>query len=156
MLSDTRRQLIDRIRKAIRKKQTEVEVLQAAVELINRFSDGFNWTGVYLMRDGVLEVGPYIGPPTPHTKIELNSGICGAAASQKQSIIVDDVNADPRYLACSTATRSEIVVPLMDGDTCLGEIDIDSNQPAFFTPEDKEMLEAIAAVLVQRLKEIRG
>ena len=95
-----------------------------------------------------------MGPETSHTRIELNSGICGAAASQKKTIVVDDVNADPHFLACSTTTRSEIVVPLMDGDTCLGEIDIDSNQPAFFTNDDKEMLKAIAGLIVQRLKEI--
>jgi GAF domain-containing protein len=105
-----------------------------------------------MMRGDVLEVGPYVGPETPHTKIELNSGICGAAASSKKSVIVDDVNADPRFLACSITTKSEIVVPLMDGDVCLGEIDIDSNQPAFFTDDDRQMLETIAGKIVQKLK----
>jgi L-methionine (R)-S-oxide reductase len=156
MMTDERKQLIKNIKKAVADKKTEAEVLRAAVELIDGFSDGYNWTGIYMMHDGVLEVGPFIGPPTPHTRIELNKGICGAAASQKQTVIVDDVNADPRFLACSATTRSEIVVPLMDGDTCLGEIDIDSNQPSFFTAEDKEVLEAIAVVLVRQLKEIRG
>ena len=155
MISDNRQQLVDNIGKAIADKQTEAEVLQTAVRLIDGFSEGHNWTGVYLMRDGVLEVGPYIGFPTPHTRIELNQGICGAAASEKKSIIVDDVNTDPHFLACSATTRSEIIVPLMDGDTCLGEIDIDSNQPSFFKAEDKEMLEAIAVVVVQRLKACR-
>jgi L-methionine (R)-S-oxide reductase len=155
-MNNDRKQLVENIKRAIADKQTEAEVLRAAVELIAGFSDGYNWTGIYMMRDGVLEVGPYIGPPTPHTRIELNKGICGAAASQKQTVIVDDVNADPRFLSCSPTTRSEIVVPLMDGNTCLGEIDIDSNQPSFFTADDKEMLEAIAVVLVRQLKEIRG
>ncbi len=155
MMSDARNKLIEDIKVAIADKQTEAEVLRAAVELLDGFSDGFNWTGIYMMRDGVLEVGPYIGPPTPHTRIELSKGICGAAASQKQTVIVDDVNADPRFLACSATTRSEIVVPLMDDDTCLGEIDIDSNQPSFFTAEDKEMLEEIARVIVRRMKAFR-
>ncbi|HEX2896609.1 MAG TPA: GAF domain-containing protein, partial [candidate division Zixibacteria bacterium] len=83
-----RRQLIDNIRIAIESKKSEKEVLKAAVELIDDFSDGFSWTGVYVMKNGALEVGPYVGPNTPHTKIELNSGICGAAATQKKSIIV--------------------------------------------------------------------
>lgn len=153
-MEDKRRRLIEDIRKAIKDLTTETEVLRAAIELIDAFSDGYDWTGFYMLRGGILEVGPYVGPETPHTKIELNSGICGAAATQKKSVVVDDVNADPRFLACSVTTRSEIVVPLMDGDRCLGEIDIDSNQPAFFSEQDRLMLEQVAGVVVNRLKEI--
>ena len=155
MMNDNRRQLVDNIRIAIADIPTETEILKAAAQLIESFSEGHNWTGFYMMRGDSLELGPYVGPQTPHTRIELNQGICGAAASEKQSIIVDDVKADSRHLVCSTATRSEIVVPLMDSDTCLGEIDIDSNQSSFFTAEDREMLEEVAAVIVRRLKEIR-
>jgi len=154
-MDGARRQLIDNIRIAISAKKSEPEVLKTAVEIINDFSDGFSWTGVYMMKNGVLEVGPYVGPETPHTRIPLNSGICGAAASQKKSLIVEDVTADPRFLACSPHTKSEIVVPLMDGDMVLGEIDIDSNQRGFFSLDDKKMFEEIAATLVKRLKEIR-
>lgn len=150
-----RQKLIDDVKKAIARETTEFDVLDAAVRVIDASSDGFNWTGFYMMRDGVLEVGPYIGPVTEHTRIELNTGICGAAATQKQSVIVDDVRSDERFLACSLSTRSEIVVPLMDGDVCLGEIDIDSDKPSFFTTEDREMLEQVAAVVVERLKLIR-
>jgi L-methionine (R)-S-oxide reductase len=150
-----RQQLVDNVRGAIADKTTETDILKAAVELIDSFSEDFNWTGFYMLKDGVLRVGPYIGPPTPHTVIELNAGICGAAASQRRSIVVDDVNADPRFLACSLTTRSEIVVPLLDGDTVLGEIDIDSNQPAHFSEDDRIMLEAVAAEIVARLKSIR-
>lgn len=149
-----RAELIADVTTAIADKHTQSDILKITVQLLDAFSDGYDWTGFYMMRRGVLEVGPYVGPETSHTRIELNSGICGAAASQKKTIVVDDVNADPHFLACSTTTRSEIVVPLMDGDTCLGEIDIDSNQPAFFTNDDKEMLKAIASLIVQRLKEI--
>jgi len=149
-----RQQLVYGIKIAISSLKTEKEVLQKAVEFIDAYSPDFNWTGIYMMRSGVLEVGPYIGPETEHTRIELNSGICGAAASQKKSIIVDDVNADERFLACSVNTRSEIVVPLMDGHECLGEIDIDSDKPGNFTDDDRAMLEEIAAVVVERLKQI--
>ena len=155
MISDTRRQLVDIIRIAIADKRTETDILRTAARLIDDFSEGYNWTGFYLMRGDVLEVGPYIGPETPHKRIKLHRGICGAAASEKRSIVVDDTNADPRFLACASTTQSEIVVPLMDGDRCLGGIDIDSNLPGFFKPDDREMLEAIARVIVQRLKEIR-
>ena len=109
-----------------------------------------------MLRDGFLEIGPYVGPKTPHTKIELNSGICGAAATEKKSIIVDDVTVDSRFLACTPATRSEIVVPLMDGDNCLGEIDIDSNQNSFFSNDDRLMLEEIAVMLVTQIKQARS
>ena len=79
-----------------------------------------------------------------------NQGICGAAATHKQTIIVDDVDADPRYLACSLETRSEIVVPIMRGATVLGEIDIDSDKKAAFGPADRELLEAVAALLARK------
>ena len=82
-------------------------------------------------------LGPYLGKPSPHTRIPLNRGICGAAASEKTTIIVDDVNSDPRYLACSIETRSEIVVPIMRGDTVLGEIDVDSDGVAAFGDKDR-------------------
>jgi putative methionine-R-sulfoxide reductase with GAF domain len=155
MMDDARKQLVDNIRIAITRKRSENTILKTAVELIDAFSDDHNWTGFYMRKGRILEVGPYLGPATPHLRIELNQGICGAAASEGKSIIVDDVNADPRFLACSLSTRSEIVVPLMDGDRCLGEIDIDSNKPAHFTTQDREMLEAVADVIVRRLREIR-
>lgn len=155
MIDDTRRQLIDNIRIAVLDKTDEHEILAESVKLIDAFSDGFDWTGFYLLKDGILEVGPYVGPETPHKKIELEKGICGAAITQKQSIVVDDVNSDSRFLACSINTKSEIVIPLMDGENVLGEIDIDSNQTAFFTNEDKEMFEEIAEIIVNRLKEVR-
>jgi len=149
---DKRRQkLIDDIKNAIENKSTEEEILTTAVNLIDQFSEGYNWTGFYMLRDGILEICPYIGPETPHKKIELNKGICGAAASEKRTIIVDDVHADLRFLACSISTRSELVVPLMYGDICLGEIDIDSDQPSFFNAEDEEMLQIIANLIVNKL-----
>ncbi|MCB2230715.1 GAF domain-containing protein [bacterium] len=154
-MDSERAQLVDNIRIAIANASTRDDVLRAAAELIDGFSDGYNWTGFYMMRDdGKLEVGPYVGPPTEHTVIELDRGICGAAASQRATVVVDNVLDDPRFLACSITTRSEIVVPLMDGNTVLGEIDIDSDKPKFFNGEDRIMLEAIAAEVVRRLKEI--
>jgi GAF domain-containing protein len=153
-MNATRSQLIDNIRIAIAAKNTETEILKSAAELIDAFSDHFNWTGFYMMRGNHLEVGPYVGPKTEHVRIELDNGICGAAASQKESVIVDDVNQDSRFLACSRSTRSEIVVPLMSGEEVLGEIDVDSDRPAAFTNDDREMFESIAETIVTRLKQI--
>jgi L-methionine (R)-S-oxide reductase len=154
-MDNNRTQLIDNIRIAVAEQKTEIDILRTVAELIDSFSENFNWTGFYLMRGDHLEVGPYVGPETEHVKIELNRGICGAAASKKRSVIVDNVLDDPRFLACSATTRSEIVVPLMDGETVLGEIDIDSDQPSYFTSDDRQMLEAIANVVVARLKQVR-
>ena len=155
-MTGDREQLVDTIRTSIAEKKSEKEILTTAAKLIDCFSEGFDWTGFYMMRGGILEVGPYVGPETPHKKIELSDGLCGAAAREKQSIVVDDVNADDRFLACSITTRSEIVVPLMNGDEVIGEIDIDSNEPGHFNEDDRKMLEAIAHVIVERLKEVRG
>lgn len=154
-MSKGQNNLAESVRSAIAGATTEEEVLTKAVTLIDDYSNDFHWTGFYMMRGKVLEVGPFIGPPTEHTRIELNRGICGAAATQKRSIIVDDVLSDPRFLACSVNTRSEIVVPLLDGETVLGEIDIDSNRPAAFTADDRIMLEKVAAVIVQKLITLR-
>jgi len=112
----------------------------------------YSWTGFYLMEGAdTLVLGPYHGKPSPHTHILLNQGICGAAASTGQTLIVDDVNADPRYLACSLETRSEIVVPIERDGKVLGEIDIDSDELAAFSDEDRRLLEEIAAIVAGRL-----
>ena len=90
--------------------------------------------------------------PIPDTVVEA----LRAAATEKATIIVDHVNADPRYLACSLETRSEIVVPIMKGDRVLGEIDIDSHMPAAFGPADRTLLESVAQALADRLTRSPG
>ena len=122
----------------------------AVSTLKDRIPD-YTWVGIYLMEGDELVLGPFRGKPSPHTRIPLGNGICGAAATERQTIIVDDVNADPRYLACSIETKSEIVVPIMDGDRVLGEIDIDSDRPAAFGGDDRALLEQVAALLAPRL-----
>jgi L-methionine (R)-S-oxide reductase len=111
----------------------------------------YTWVGIYLLDGNELVLGPYVGRPSPHTRIPLGRGICGAAAAEKTTIIVDDVNADLRYLACSLDTKSEIVVPILDGIEVLGEIDIDSDQAAAFGVDDRELLEAVAVLLAPKI-----
>ena len=109
-----------------------------------------NWTGFYMLDPGdkeTLILGPYIGDPTPHVRIPVTQGICGAAAASGQTVIVDDVNADPRYLSCSIKTRSEIVVPIFAHGKLIGEIDIDSRIPAAFTAIDRKFLEEAASIV---------
>jgi len=107
----------------------------------------YTWVGIYWLDGEDLVLGPFLGKPSPHTRIPLHRGVCGAAASQKATIVVDDVNRDPRYLACSLETKSEIVVPIMRGTTVLGEIDIDSDRLAAFGSADRVLLEAVAHAL---------
>jgi GAF domain-containing protein len=110
----------------------------------------YTWVGVYLLEGAELALGPYRGKPSPHTRIPLEQGICGAAAREQQTVIVPDVNADPRYLACSVETRSEIVVPVFSGGRVVGEIDIDSDQPDAFQDADRRLVERAAELLGAR------
>lgn len=126
-------------------------LLKQVVELLHHERPHYHWVGVYLLQDKELVLGPYVGKPTPHVRISLNQGICGAAASTGQTLIVDDVNADPRYFACSLETRSENVVPIKRDGQVLGEIDIDSDEPAAFTATDAELLEAVASLLADKM-----
>jgi GAF domain-containing protein len=95
----------------------------------------------------MLVLGPFQGTMTPHTRIPLNQGICGAAASIGKTVVVDDVAADPRYLACSLETKSEIVVPVFVHGKVAGELDIDSHFLAAFGPEDRKLCERAATLL---------
>ncbi len=111
-----------------------------------------HYTGVYLylLEGETLVLGPYRGRPTEHVRIPIGAGICGRAARVKETVTVDDVNADSEYIACSLETRSEIVVPIMGGDRVLGEIDIDSDVPAAFSEQDRGFLEEVARLLAPR------
>lgn len=117
----------------------------------------YNWVGFYMLEPGqlppVLALGHFQGAMTPHTRIALNQGICGAAASSGKTIVVDDVRNDARYLACSIETRSEIVVPVFVRGQVAGELDIDSHFLSAFTHEDRELVEYCAQIVGKRLEQ---
>ena len=125
--------------------------MSATVGMLAREVPAYNWVGIYLLAGNELVLGPFVGAPSPHTRIPLGRGICGAAAAEAMTIVVDDVNSDPRYLECSLETRSEIVVPIIHGGVVLGEIDVDSHVRAAFGAADRDLLEAIASQLAVRL-----
>jgi L-methionine (R)-S-oxide reductase len=106
-----------------------------------------NWTGFYFLRDGELVVGPFQGAPAC-VRIALGKGVCGTAAAARRTLIVPDVHEFPGHIACDAASRSEIVVPLLRGDTLLGVLDIDSPQPARFDAADAAGLERLAALFI--------
>jgi L-methionine (R)-S-oxide reductase len=113
----------------------------------------FDWVGFYMIEkrglgeDPMLVLGPYVGAVTPHTRIPLNQGICGAAASSGETVVVDDVNADSRYLAGSLETRSEIVAPIFLNGKVIGELDIDSHTPSAFRADDRALVEHCARLV---------
>src|SRR5712672_4021339 len=116
----------------------------------------YNWVGFYMLEPGanppMLVLGHYQGAMTPHTRIPLNQGICGAAASSGKTVVVDDVRSDPRYLACSLETKSEIVVPIFVMGQVAGELDIDSHFAAAFGVEDQQLVQYCAQVVGEKLQ----
>lgn len=123
---------------------------QFMVETIAARLSHYHWTGFYMLDpedDQTLVLGPFVGAATEHVRIPVSEGICGASVAQQATIIIDDVQSDPRYLACSLETRSEIVVPIWAQGRVVGEIDIDSHDRAAFTHEDQEFLEACAQMV---------
>ena len=112
---DTRSQLSHSLAAKIASAHTANDAMDVVVAALKHELPAYNWVGIYLLEGDELVLGPFRGAPSPHVRIPLNRGICGAAASEKASIIVDDVNSDPRYLACSIETKSEIVVPILRG-----------------------------------------
>ncbi len=142
---------LKRIQSLISQESDGKRAMEAVVRVLKAGHPDYSWVGIYLLYGNELVLGPYEGKPSPHTRIPLGRGICGAAAAEKATIIVDDVNADPRYLACSIDTKSEIVTPIMLEGDVLGEIDIDSDKPAAFGAADRALLERVAALLAPRL-----
>jgi GAF domain-containing protein len=145
--------VLRRLREALAASPGRRERIRRAVELLAAHNPLYHWTGVYMLEGGVLTLAHEVGRPTPHRTIPLDKGICGAAAREGRTVVVDDVAGDPRYLACSIETRSEIVVPIVSGGRVIGEIDVDSDAPAAFGDADRRLLERAAAVIAEALEE---
>jgi L-methionine (R)-S-oxide reductase len=132
------------------------ELMRSMTKMLHKRMLKYNWVGFYMLEPGaqppMLALGAFEGAVTPHTRIPLNQGICGAAASSGQTVVVDDVRKDPRYLACSLETKSEIVVPVFVHGQVVGELDIDSHFPAAFTPEHQELVQHCAMLIGKKLE----
>ncbi|MCK4392091.1 GAF domain-containing protein [Candidatus Bipolaricaulota bacterium] len=143
--------LRERLCKIIHDAASFDEACQLTVEILAKNVPHFNWVGIYLAKDKELVLTAWNGPEAAeHTRIPIGQGICGLAARRGETVIVDDVNADSRYLACFPHTRAEIVVPIFKDDRVIGEIDIDSDKQAAFTGEDRMLLEEAATLLAGR------
>jgi len=151
---------LDEVRNAVDNLNAEVrsadQLMKGLTLLLNEKMLKYNWVGFYMLEPGanppVLVLGHYQGAMTPHTRIPLNQGICGAAASSGKTVVVDDVTKDSRYLACSLETKSEIVVPVFKDGVVAGELDIDSHFAAAFGPEDRDLVEYCAQLVGKRLE----
>jgi GAF domain-containing protein len=116
-----------------------------AVRLLHGSDPRFHWTGIYeLFPDQVLRLGPFVGAPTDHVFIAVGRGVCGTAVAERRNINVPDVRHVSNYLACSSETRSELVVLIRTGETIFAQIDIDSHEPRAFSPDAVRSVERVA------------
>jgi L-methionine (R)-S-oxide reductase len=152
---------IDEVRKEITDlaaaSRSAEDLMRNMAKLLHDRMLKYNWVGFYMLEPGaqppVLVLGAFEGAMTPHTRIPLHQGICGAAASSGQTVVVDDVNKDPRYLACSLETKSEIVVPIFVHGKVVGELDIDSHFPAAFSSEHQSLVQDCAVIVGKKLED---
>ena len=129
-------------------------LLHRAVELLHGSSPRFDWTGVYeLHSDGALRLGPYIGEPTAHVFITVGQGVCGSAVANKCNMNIPDVSSATNYLACSSETKSELVVLIRRGERIYAQIDIDSHELNAFSESLAKEVEVLAEWLAGAYEE---
>lgn len=120
-------------------------ILERAVDLVHHAHPRFHWTGIYeLFPDDVLRLGPFVGAPTDHVFISVGRGVCGSAVAERRDKNVPDVSKEPNYLACSSATKSELVVLIRKGDTIFAQIDIDSHDLDAFDANTEREVRVVA------------
>jgi L-methionine (R)-S-oxide reductase len=123
-------------------------VLSSAVKYVSALSPKFNWVGIYVLRGEMLELGPFVGAPTEHTRIRVGEGVCGTAVARNKDMNVPDVTSMENYLSCSVDTASELVVLIRDPrGKILGQIDIDSHTRGAFGQEEEESVKKVAKEL---------
>jgi len=140
--------IVKLLREKIKGASSYDDACEITVRELRRLVPHFNWVGIYMRQGDELVLAAWDGPEaTEHVRIPVGQGICGLAARTGETVVVGDVNADPRYLACFPQTRSEMVVPIYARDHVIGEIDIDSDMADAFTDDDRDLLEKVAAML---------
>ena len=146
----------DEITELARTLPSAQDFMRTMVKVLHERMLKYNWVGFYMIdpvaNPPMLVLGVFEGAMTPHTRIPLNQGICGAAASSGQTVVVDDVGKDPRYLACSLETKSEIVVPVFVHGKVVGELDVDSHLAAAFTSEHQDLVQHCAKLVGNKLE----
>jgi GAF domain-containing protein len=146
-------EIMQRLGQALVAEKSFKGAAQRVCQILRREVPHYTWVGVYVVRGETLELEAWDGPAaTQHVRIPIGQGICGLAARTKETVLVDDVNKDPRYLMCFPQTRSEIVVPILKNGRCLGEIDIDAEKAEAFNAMDRMFLEWLAGLLADKFK----
>jgi L-methionine (R)-S-oxide reductase len=133
---------------------TVESVMERMAKRLHEQMTRYNWTGFYLVDPadpGYLVVGPFAGSFTPKTRIPRNTGLCGAAATSGEVVVVQDVSKDPRYLEGSSLVKSEIVVPIYGNQKLAAELDINSYFALTFTRPERQFVEACASVIANYL-----
>ncbi|WP_421753948.1 GAF domain-containing protein [Croceimicrobium sp.] len=150
--------LLGEIEKELDPISNTKQALQRVCDLIHSEMSAYDWVGFYFMHHGSrkLHLGPYVGAPTDHTIIDFGKGICGQVAESGNSFLVDDVNAQSNYIACSIDVKSEIVVPLYQNGNLIAQIDIDSHQLKRFQAEDEKFLKAVNDLLARKYPELEN
>lgn len=110
----------------------------------------YDWSGIYVLRGEMLHLDAYVGAATDHTEIPVGRGVCGTAVAENKNQVIEDVRELSNYLSCSAFTRSELVVLIRNGETILGQIDIDGHEVGAFDAQDERFLEELAALLAYR------
>jgi len=123
------------------------ELAQVAVTEVAKALPQAGWVGVYWLHGDTLELGPYVGPATEHTRIPVGTGVCGTAVAEDKDQVVPDVRARENYLACSARTRSEIVVLIRSNGKVVGQLDLDSDQVDAFGKDDHGFLRMVAGAV---------
>ena len=147
-------ELLQDFEKFAKTAATSDALMKRIVERMHEKMTRYNWVGFYLVDPtdpGILLVGPYAGSFTPNARIPLERGLCGAAARDGQSVVVDDVSKDPRYLAGSPLVKSEIVVPIFVKSKLAAELDIESYFTKAFTLAEQQFVEACAKLVGKQL-----
>lgn len=128
---------------------TGIELRQQAMQELSGLV-GYDWCGIYALREGALHLDVFVGAPTDHTTIAVGVGVCGTAIAEGRNQVIQDVREIDNYLACSLETRAEIVVLIRRGEAVLGQIDIDSHTIGAFNQADEASLQELAYLLAQR------
>jgi len=153
-MTNAQQELLDEFKKYAVTAPAAEALMERITKRLHEKMTRYNWVGFYLIdptNANFLIVGPFAGSFTPNVRIPLNSGLCGAAASSGQTIVVQDVSKDPRYLAGSALVKSEIVAPIFVKKKLVGELDIESYFTDTFSESERVFVEACAGVVANYL-----
>lgn len=152
MIEGTGAGLVTEVEKLVASEASDDEVLGRIVRLIHEAHPLWDWSGIYLLVDDTLVIGPFAGSEEEpeHSRIRVGEGVCGAAVAENENQVVQDVRELDNYLACSLSTRSELVVLIRHNGRTVGQFDIDSDRVGAFATEDEALLKELAELVAPR------